>query len=91
MDYSKIFYVNLFDVLFSLGPNNSVLLPFSSYTNGKKLLACKSSQSPNIRPCLDGIRAIAALWIVTTHFDGYFGQTIENVEHNPSIADNKKH
>lgn len=59
------------DILIKSGEKNPVLMAFSAYTNVKTLFACKSNQSPNVMSCLDGMRAIAALWIVATHFNTF--------------------
>ena len=48
-----------------------MLMAFSAYTNIKTLFACKSNQSRNVMSCVDGLRAIAALWIVATHFNAF--------------------
>ncbi|XP_055297735.1 nose resistant to fluoxetine protein 6-like isoform X2 [Sitodiplosis mosellana] len=69
---------SLYDVTYTL---------LEAYTNGKNLLECKSNQLPNVMPCLDGIRAIAAFWILSTHFNLYTTSIIENGEHDACVAD----
>ncbi|XP_055308474.1 nose resistant to fluoxetine protein 6-like [Sitodiplosis mosellana] len=80
---------SIYDITYTVReePKNPVLLAFSAYTNGKNLFACKANQSPNVMPCLDGIRAIAALCIVSIHFEVLINPIIGNTEHDAPVAD----
>lgn len=69
-----------------LGEKNPVLMAFSAYTNARNLFACEPNQSPSVMSCLDGMRAIAALWIISGHFVLWSKQTIGNKIHGP-VAD----
>lgn len=42
-------------------------LAFSVYTNGMKLFSYKKRRTGDTIPCLQGIRAISAIWIVLSH------------------------
>ena len=77
---SKIILSNI-DVLICLEPKNALLLACSAYTNGKNLLACESSESPNAIPCLDGIRAIAAPLVLAFHFGFYMPEISGNTNY----------
>lgn len=63
-----------------------MFVAFSAFTNGKILFACKSNQSVNVMSCMDGMRAIAALWIVSGHFALFTMPAIGNTNHGV-IAD----
>ncbi|XP_055326387.1 nose resistant to fluoxetine protein 6-like [Sitodiplosis mosellana] len=79
---------SIYDVTFTVRdePKNPLLLAFSAYTNGKNLFACKSNQSPNVMPFLDGIRAIAALLVVSAHFDWFGLEAVVNTGPYASVA-----
>lgn len=49
-----------------------MLLPFSVYTNGMKLLSYKKSKSPDMMNCLNGIKAISTQWVVLGNEKAFF-------------------
>ena len=69
-----------------LETKNPVLRAFSVYSNAGNLFACKLDLPSNIMPCIDGIRAIAALWIVAAHFDYFASRTVANLRHHVPTA-----
>lgn len=73
-------------MIFFAEEKNPVLLAFSAYTNGKKLFKCKPSTSPSVISCFDGIRAISALWIVSTHFTYHADLFIINPEPTGTVT-----
>lgn len=55
-----------------LGKKSEMLLPFSVYTNGMKLLSYKKSKSPDMMNCLNGIKAISTQWVVLGNEKAFF-------------------
>lgn len=46
---------------------NKLFIAFSVYTNGEKLFDISRSKSKNSIDCLNGLRAIALMWIIFGH------------------------
>lgn len=44
-----------------------MLLAFSVYTNGVKLLSYEKSKSEDVMQCLHGIRVISTMWVTLWH------------------------
>lgn len=63
------FEVAVNQIMFALilGNKVQVLLAFSFYTNGMKLLSYKKSTSPEVMNCVHGIRVITTQWVVVGH------------------------
>lgn len=62
-----------------LGNKSQALLAFSFYTNGRKLLSYKKSESSDVIHCLNGIRVISTAWVVLGHaYAGYMGLPVQN-------------
>ena len=64
-----------------------MVLAFSAYKNGKNLFACKSNQSPDFMPCLDGIRVIATLWIIAHNFATFLYPLLINPSNQDPMVD----
>lgn len=58
--------------IFLLEQTNPVLMAFSVFTNGRALFSCKPTTSKNIVTCFDGIRVLAACFIIVGHVNNYF-------------------
>lgn len=49
------------------GTKTQVMLAFSIYTNGMKLLSYEKTKSTDMMDCIHGIRAISTQWVVLGH------------------------
>ncbi|XP_055300689.1 nose resistant to fluoxetine protein 6-like isoform X2 [Sitodiplosis mosellana] len=88
MVFGLIILSSTYDIIFTIRKvKNPLLLAFSAYSNGRNLFACKSDQSPSIMSCLDGIRAIAALWIVAVHFNSFSSKVMANRNNHVTVGD----
>jgi hypothetical protein len=63
--WSTIYDVNTQKI--ETGERNKLLLSFSMYTNGKRLLSLEQSRSTDTINCLNGIRAFSILSIIFLH------------------------
>lgn len=69
-------FLQIFLVLFidkeqyiSSEDKSRLLQAFSAISNGKKLFSCQTSTSREVIGCFHGIRAIASLFIILSHYD----------------------
>ena len=64
-----------------------VFLAFSFYTNGKKLLSVQKQNSAGMIGCMNGIRALSAVWVVLFHsFMVYKSIPIHNIQTYSSVS-----
>lgn len=61
MYHGEINYVRLAE------DKSGAILAFSMYTNSVKLFSCRRSRNPDVMECLNGIRALSALWVLYAH------------------------
>lgn len=57
-----------------------ILMAFSVYTNGRKLLSSKKSKSKDVVHCVHGIRVFSTQWVVLGHtYSFYDAYTSNNI------------
>lgn len=50
-----------------LEPANPLLIAFSVYTNGKKIMKTTSTQDSGQILCFNGVKVISMLWVILGH------------------------